>query len=293
MIPQRLPPPQKWIRPALQSRSSAAAAFVSNVQAAIAQIHANAHGASLGRNPEYLHQLRVGIRRLRSTLRAFRALVRRQRARRFDREWRTVLRSTSAARDWDAFLHSRVSPALRKAGLRQRALAQTSLRVSVAPRKLARLTGRVHVWSQSKPWRASARPGEALGPFGGRALQVLHEAVRDSAEGIDWSDARRRHRVRIRVKRLRYGCDCFAAGFPTQAMEAFQHRLKKLQELLGDLNDIVVQRRLLKELACTKGTTINQLAARERLLLKGLEKIWSKFEAHPPPWRREAARARG
>src|SRR5258706_2130202 len=293
MISHRLPPPKKWRRPPLESASTAAAAFVSNVQAAIAQIHANARGAAFGRNHEYLHQLRVGIRRLRSTLRAFRRLVRRRRARQFDREFRSLLRSMGAVRDWDAFLHARLQPALRAAAQKQRAMARMSLRKAVASRKLTLLTGRALVWAQSEPWRASARPDERVGPFGARALQRLFEAVPAAAAGIDWSDAQRRHRVRIRVKRLRYGCDCFAAGFPPEAMEAFQHRLKKLQELLGELNDIAVQRRLLKELAWAKATAFSRLAARERPLLKALEKAWSKFEAHTPHWRREAARARG
>src|SRR5512132_1503308 len=171
MISQRLPPPQIWRRPPLPAGASAAVAFVANLRAAVAQIHANAHGASVGRNQEYLHQLRVGIRRLRSTLRAFRELVRRRRARRFDRELRTLLRAMGAVRDWDAFVHSRISPALRKAGLRQRTSAQASLRGSVTPRKLALLTGRLFAWAQGEPWRARARPDEPLGPFGARALR--------------------------------------------------------------------------------------------------------------------------
>jgi CHAD domain-containing protein len=95
------------------------------------------------------------------------------------------------------------------------------------------------------------------------------------------------------VKRLRYGCDCFAAGFPPEATNAFQQRLKKLQELLGELNDIAVQRRLLKELACASGTALSRLAARERPLLNALGKEWRKFDVHPPHWRKEVARARG
>src|SRR5258706_5927933 len=146
MISQRLPPPKKWRRPPLRAASTAAVAFVSNARAAIAQIRANASGAALGRNHEYLHQLRVGIRRLRSTLRAFSKLVRRQRARQFDREFRALLRSMGAVRDWDAFLQTQLPPALRKAARKQRALALASLRSAVAPRKLTLMPGRALGW---------------------------------------------------------------------------------------------------------------------------------------------------
>lgn len=286
------PPPRQWRRPRLQAGSTAAAAFIANVRAAVAQIRANARGAADGSDPEHLHQLRVGIRRLRSTLRAFRGLVRRQRSQRFDHELRAMLRSMGAVRDWDAFLQSGVSATLRQAAVRDRARAQHSMRNVVTPQGLNSLMRRLLAWAGSKPWRKSADPEQALGEFGARALRRLFDAVREAAAGIDWADAERRHRVRIRVKRLRYGCDCFIAGFPPEAMDAFQHRLKRLQEVLGELNDIAVQRRLLKALACATGTPLSRLAARERALLKTLEEAWRKFDAHPPHGRQEAARAR-
>ena len=170
---QCIPPPRKWSRPPLQAGSAAAAAFVANVRAAVAQIHANARAAAIGRNPEHLHQLRVGIRRLRSTLRAFRGLVRRRRARRFDRELRTMLRSMGAVRDWDAFLHARFSPALRQAALSHRAMAQRSMRNVVTPQRLSSLLRRLLIWTRDEPWRESADPEEPVGDFGARALRRL------------------------------------------------------------------------------------------------------------------------
>jgi CHAD domain-containing protein len=299
MISHRRPSPQKWIRPPLQADSTAAVAFVANVRAAAAQIHANGRGASISGDPEYLHQLRVGMRRLRSTLRAFRGLVRKRRARAFDRKLRSLLRSMGAVRDWDVFLRSHLPPAVRRAGLKQRALAHATLRAAIAPRRLGLLSERLLVWAQSEPWRAGAKPDEPLGRFGARALQLLLESVRDAAAGIDWTDAKRRHRVRIRAKRLRYGSDCFAAAFPAEAMDEFQQRLKKLQLVLGELNDIAVQRRLLNELARERASARAtadaraRLLAAERPLLKKIGKAWKKFDAHPRHWRREAARARG
>jgi len=273
----------------LRAGSTSAQAFLASVRAGVTQVRANARGASAGGDPEHLHQLRVGVRRLRSTLRAFRGLVRRRQARAFDGELRTLLRSMGVVRDWDEFLYAHRA-AFRQAALRRRAAAQRSMRGLVT--RLEALLIRLLAWVSGEPWRRRADPEQALGKFGARALRRLLEEVREAAAGIDWNDAERRHRVRIRVKRLRYGCDCFTAAFPPDAMDAFQHRLKNLQELLGELNDIAVQRRLLKELSVVNGPALRRLAARERPLLKALEKAWRKFDAHPPDWRREAARAR-
>ena len=62
------PSPQKFVAPPLRAQARAGDAFIANVGAAVAQIQANRAGAASGRDPEHLHQLRVGIRRLRSTL---------------------------------------------------------------------------------------------------------------------------------------------------------------------------------------------------------------------------------
>ena len=69
IILQRIPPVQKWMPPALDAGTAVGAAFVANIRAAIVQIRANARGAVLGHDPEHLHQVRVGIQRLHSTVR--------------------------------------------------------------------------------------------------------------------------------------------------------------------------------------------------------------------------------
>jgi CHAD domain-containing protein len=260
-------------------------------------VRANARGAALGRDAEYLHQLRIGIRRLRSTLRAFRELLQRRRALRVDRELRAILRALGPLRDWDVFLRLRLAPDLQRAALARRAAAQRSARRLLAQARFRSLLQRVLAWTRGKPWRASADPGESLGTFGAKALERLYNAPRKAAEKIDWSDAEGRHRVRIRLKRLRYGGECFSAGFAPHSTRGFRHRLRAMQHLLGELNDITVQKRLLQELGQGRDLARHvararkQLAARESSLTGAIPKAWSKLESHPPHWRRAAARA--
>ena len=298
-LTQRLPPPRKWIRPRLNDAAGAGAAFVANAGAAVAHIRANARGAALGRDPEHLHQVRIGVRRLRSTLRAFRGLVRRRGALRLARELRAIQRALGAVRDWDEFVAAQFEPALQRAARRPRALAQRSARTILTGARFKSVTRDVLAWSRSNPWRAACDSEEALAAFGARALQRLYRGLCRRAAGIDWADADRRHRVRIRLKRLRYGCDCFAAAYPPDETAPLLHRLRTLQHLLGELNDIQVQRRLLGDLAQDAGVAApaqrarRVLEARQRQLIRGAAKAWSKFEAVPPYWRRQADRARG
>src|SRR4051794_18503817 len=97
----RAAPPALWSRPPVDKRAAASAAFATLCVAALAQIAANAPGVARGGDPEYLHQLRVGMRRLLSAMRAFRPLLRRSRARAIARPLRAMMEVFGSARDWD------------------------------------------------------------------------------------------------------------------------------------------------------------------------------------------------
>ena len=73
--------------------------------------------------------------------------------------------------------------------------------------------------------------------------------------------------------------------------------LAALQDILGDLNDIAVARRLLAEIA-PRGSapgiagaaahTRHTLAVRERMLVISLEAAWAAFEKRRPFWKARA-----
>jgi CHAD domain-containing protein len=96
------------------------------------------------------------------------------------------------------------------------------------------------------------------------------------------------------MKRLRYACDFFAASFAGAAARPYIKRLAALQDILGDLNDIAVARRLLaeiaprgcaRELAAPAGDVRHALAVRERMLVISLEPAWAAFQKRRPFWK--------
>src|SRR6185436_6950580 len=99
-------PPQKFASPPLALKTRAGDAFIANVKASVDQIQSNRAGAAAGLDSEYLHQLRVGMRRLRSTMRACRRLLRRKEAAHHDRRLRDAMRAFGEARDWDVFVQA-------------------------------------------------------------------------------------------------------------------------------------------------------------------------------------------
>jgi CHAD domain-containing protein len=293
--------PRKWIRPALSARYSAGEALVAIVRASLDQIAANAPGAAAGRDPECLHQLRIGVRRLRSALRAFRKLLRRKRADAIDQPWREILRSLGEARDWNVFREQIEAGPLQALAGERCADAQRTVRALLTSSRFRAAQRQTRAWARGGPWRRHADPERSLRRFARPALERLDHEVRGAARDIDWRDAARRHRVRIRVKRMRYGCEFLAAPFHRRRVRAFAGRLHRLQDLLGELNDIRVQRVLLRGLlgsgnagkrTADARSLRARLAAREKRLIAALGQAWAAFESGRPLWRPgRAARA--
>ena len=235
------------------------------MQHSVAHIEHNARGMLASADPEHLHQLRVNQRRLRAALRAFRRLLPRKKRKRLIAELRKLSPILGAARDWDVLLgRAQVSGDARAVAAKARAAALRT----VQSKKFARML------EHARALEAGATD-ETLHEFAAHALERAHRKL---LKDVDWTNASRRHAVRIRVKRLRYTAEFFAEAFP--AAPAYIAALKDLQSLLGELNDIAVGRRLAG------------VEADEAALLKRLGPAWTRFEKRPPFWRAAGRRPR-
>jgi triphosphatase len=258
-------------------------AFAAQMAAALGRIEANVGGAREGRDPECLHQLRVGLRRLRAVLQAFRALPGRKRRRRLERSARELTRGLGAVRDWDVLIERLESAAgqapLAARARRERATAQSELRRLLSSAR----------WRDFLAGAHSLRPPRgrlpSLPEFGRRAMQRARRKAMKHARRMDWKSAARRHALRVRLKRLRYTCEIFAASFPARPAAAYLGRLERLQDILGELNDIRVGHGLLAPSGPGGHGMRRQLAARQAILLRRLQPAWRAFVATPPFWR--------
>ena len=223
----------------------------------------NARGVARSADPEFLHQLRVGLRRLRTVQRAFRIPG----TKRWLRKFKPAL---AAARDWDVFLANRALPReIAPAAQRKRAAAWRRARSVLASRAFDEFLRRARRCVHET--RAS--------PL--RALEAFHRKALKMARRIDWQDEEDRHALRIRIRRLRYACEFFAPFFARAPYAAYLKRLKALQDLLGELNDIAVARRLLGEM---KAGPPEQLQRRQARLIAALGPAWAAFERSRTFW---------
>ena len=264
--------PRKWRRPALR-RAAPAPALQALLGAALQQIEHNAQQACKSPDGEFLHQLRVGLRRLRAALRAFRRILPRKETKRLVRALRKLSPKLGTARDWDV-LAARLeadggSEALLRKAQARRATARRAARRAIVSKRFAGIGPAVR-------GLAAADSRETLAQFGAAALARAHRKLMAQADRADWADAAARHAVRIRIKRLRYSCEFFASAFPSRLATPYIAALKELQEILGALNDITVGRRLIG------------FDADEAVLLRGLGVAWPRLAKRPVFWREPA-----
>jgi CHAD domain-containing protein len=246
------------------------AAFLAVAHATLEQIELNARGVLGSDDAEFLHQLRVGLRRLRAALRAFRGILERKERKRLIRTLRQLSPTLGAARDWDVLVArleaQRASPALLHKAQARRAAARRLARRALVSKGFAGIGPALRSLK-------AADSRATLAQFAAGALDRAHRKLVTQARGADWSAASVRHALRIRVKRLRYSCEFFAPAFPARRVTPYISALKALQDILGALNDIAVGRRLLG------------FAGDEAALLRRLAPAWRALERRPVFWR--------
>jgi triphosphatase len=230
-------------------------------EAALAQIALNRAGVLRSTDPRYLHQLRVGLRRLQSAIRAFRPLLPKKGSGRLARRAKRAMRVLGAARDWDVFVAW-----LESAAASREALVRARRHLGKARRAARRAVAKLALGALRPDPRSTS-----LDEFAAASLGRLEARARKQARRMDWDDPDDRHALRVRVKRLRYASEFF--GRETA-------KLKRMQDLLGGLNDIEVARRLLGELALREPALLQALDRRERRLLRSLARMKTSSFGH-------------
>ncbi len=196
--------------------------------------------------PEQLHQLRVGLRRLRTALRELGPLSAAMRP-----EWGESLGRLfgrlGSARDRDALAQT-LLPALRKAGAT--GLELPLIEAEPAAQAALREPATTQLWLQLLAFAAEGEAtGEAFAPAVRKQLAHLFRQVRRDAAQFGALDDTARHRLRKRVKRLRYLSEFAAGAFRGKRVQAFLKRLSPAQEALGNFNDVCVARALFEHAA--------------------------------------------
>ncbi|MCZ7563887.1 MAG: CHAD domain-containing protein [Burkholderiales bacterium] len=299
----------------LEPGMSAAAALQRIALACLAQVQANeagflAAGRPGRRDPEYLHQLRVGLRRLRSCYSLIRKLVPPERLGDRAEELRWLGQALNPARDWDVFMTESLPPiarrfagmeglpSLRRRGARLRRMHNARAREAVASPRYTALVLALGA-AFARPDLAPLADGvpELAAPadaFARAVLDARHRKLSRRAPGIDRATPAERHAARIAAKRLRYAAEFFAPLHPGKRTRRYIGALEKIQDILGAVNDAAVTERLLVEAAGAGRTPIDPhllgivrgwLAAGAERELARFGAVWEAFAGRKKFWK--------
>jgi len=267
-------------------RLSLAAALRTVVDRGTTLLLANVEEIGDGGEPEFIHQARVAVRRMRSATRLIGADAGWPRS--LEDELRWIGRKLGAVRDWDVF-QSQTLPELVTAlpaltplaaqAAEKRRRDDAALRAALACSRLARAALRLLRW-------AATRPGEAptLADSARKRLGRLRRRLFADASFFVALPLADQHRVRIRAKRLRYALDLCAVALPAEAAARWGEQLAKLQDELGLLNDAAVATELLQQLGGAAAAA-EWLAERQRQQALRAELALAALARLPPPWR--------
>lgn len=250
---------------ALRADTRLGEAFQLIAWSCLRQIALNADAVKAG-NAEGVHQMRIGLRRLRAAISVFRALVDGPETDAVAKELSWITDELGPARDLHVFLEKTLAPLSAKApkdtGLtalcaevgQRRDCAAARAVSAVASDRFRRLVLRTALWILASEWSDTAPmpgalPANRIGAFARQTLSERRRKLVRRLKRVRELDEGRRHKLRIAVKKLRYAAEFFEPLFGEGAQRRrFATTLESLQDQLGRINDIAVHRRLGREL---------------------------------------------
>jgi len=234
-------------------------AFRDVLRSCLTQISENRLAVLATEDPEGPHQLRVGLRRLRSAFRLFKPVLNPASMAPLDAMARTIAGEAGALRDLDVLVEEIVAPLVAKAppslsfdvlldhlnASRDQNTRTTltdhlkSAEVNAFLLDLAAYTeGRG--WLDPENFDQTALLAQPIEAFAGKALAKQWKKVLGYGKRLEKLTIAERHDMRKAMKKMRYGIEFYGSLYPADTVKPFLKRMKKLQDIFGYLNDVAM-----------------------------------------------------
>ncbi|MBI5437229.1 MAG: CHAD domain-containing protein [Nitrosomonadales bacterium] len=245
--------------PSLAKSTGVASALQSMVGSCLLHLQANISGAIKKLDEEYLHQVRVALRRLRVVLSVAEKFRADDELSKLHEQVAELCVELGRLREWDVFVTQILAP------MRARLPEQDGLRLFRTSEKLRgqyqaavgsrlqsqdyqRFLLRFGAWMHGGYWHEPAADGLTLPLFAAQILDKRSRQVGKRGKHLATADTSQLHMLRTACKKLRYSAEMFTSLFDPVKAEHNLSALTTLQDILGTLNDIAVAHRLLDEL---------------------------------------------
>lgn len=254
--------PVQFVSPVIHESMCVEDGFVSIVQACLTQFQANLPGVleagiSGASDPEFLHQARVALRRLRVALRLYRKVCIPADALLADLS--ALDAALGPARDWDVLCGETlpaIAPAFPetrgwKAGMRvleaERIAVRSTMQATVRQIRPGVWLLAFQLWLLQAGWRnkgvlSSQLQGQQapLKEWACKKLKKSHQGVVRGARKQVQGSPSQRHALRLAIKHQRYATEFFGALFDPLMKKRYLRAIRSVQSGLGRLNDMSV-----------------------------------------------------
>ena len=234
-------------------------ALLTMIGSCLSHLNANIPGTVQRLDEEYLHQVRVALRRLRVVLsmaEIYQADADLSNLHGYVAELCVEL---GRLREWDVFVtqvllpnRSRLSEndvlRLLHASEALRGQHHAAVEMKLKSQEYQRFLLRFGAWMHGNYWAQPEIEELTLPHFAAKILDKRNRQLSKRAKGLAVATPEQLHMLRISCKKLRYSAEIFATLFDHDNTKHYLSALVTLQDTLGRLNDIEVSHRLLNEL---------------------------------------------
>ena len=299
----------------LNPEMSVSAAFKAINWNCLNHLHANESGMLADQDAEYLHQMRVALRRQRSAMNIFSKALFKDALSPMARELKWLNSQLGPARDWDVFVMETLVPmcasfpehpgmaALQDRCNQFRRRHHESACHAIESIHYVQLMLQMGEWLSEEGWldQADTEPIKMVGTQSGMTAKELadgllanrHRKMIKHGKGLTSFSVAELHDLRIVAKKQRYAAEFFAGFYPPSKTRRYIRILSTLQSTLGAMNDTANAKRLLSEVPL-EGDARSQQEAFGMVLgwseglasLKKteLERAWMQFIKVKPFW---------
>lgn len=247
--------PVKTAKISISPSLSPLAAFRNIALTCLEHLQQNHYGALHTEDPEYIHQMRVAMRRLRAALRIFSPLLPARFTSVLKDAFTPLMVPLGQVRDLDVLYAEIAAPVLAAMANKQLSkdkpplasllsaidqqrqhTRQQAMALLDSPAYGHALLTALQALRQQETSAATSAP--KLSCFAAKRLRSTSKNVSRHIRSVDYENPTSLHDLRIAIKRLRYALDFFSSLTELKNLQPILPQLMHVQETLGQLNDL-------------------------------------------------------
>lgn len=245
-------PPTKATPIEITTKTSFVDTFDRILSGCLSQLTKNENGVLFSEDPEYLHQMRVAIRRLRSAFIIFKPQLseQHQSITFFEHELKWLMHLLNPARNWYVFVNE-VLPTIasncpdaksivtiQKLGQKQLSKYIQHVQMHLQSKRYLEFILKLNLWVYNLRHDIKLESNLSIGSFSRSYLLDQHSVIIKNKESLEKLKPAALHALRIQIKKQRYVAEFFYSLYAKQeCFKRYVQLLALLQNALGSIND--------------------------------------------------------